>query len=83
LLQLGISVVRGTAYSFQFWAKSSNPRTLTVGVLDNADFHSYGLSTSITIGNTDWQLYRATFQASETNTGRLALYFALLSQKCN
>jgi uncharacterized protein (TIGR03437 family) len=75
LLQLGISVVRGTAYSFQFWAKSSNPRSVFVGVLDNADFHSYGLSTNITLGNTDWQLYRATFQATETNTGRLAFYF--------
>ncbi len=75
LLQLGISVVRGTAYSFQFWAKASNPRSVFVGVLDNADFHSYGLSTNITLENTDWQLYRATFQATETNTGRVVFYF--------
>lgn len=75
LLQLGISVVQGTSYLFQFWAKSSNTRNLGVGILSNADFHSYGLQTVITLGNTDWQLYRATFQATETNTGRLAFYF--------
>ena len=75
LIQLGIPVVQGTSYLFQFWAKSSNTRKLNVGVLDNTDFHSYGLQTVITLVNTDWQLYRATFQATETNTGRLAFYF--------
>jgi uncharacterized protein (TIGR03437 family) len=75
LLQLGIPVVQGTSYLFQFWAKSSNTRNLGVGILSNADFHSYGLQTVITLGNTDWQIYRVTFQASETNTGRLVFYF--------
>jgi uncharacterized protein (TIGR03437 family) len=75
LLQLGISVVQGTSYLFQFWVKSSNTRNLGVGILSNADFHSYGLQTVITLGNSDWQLYRATFQATETNIGRLEFYF--------
>jgi uncharacterized protein (TIGR03437 family) len=75
LLQLGISVVQGTTYQLQFWAKSSNTRKLGAAISDNTDFHSYGLSTSFTLGTTDWQLYRATFQATETNSGRLQFYF--------
>jgi hypothetical protein len=50
LLQLGISVVRGATYQFQFWAKSSNTRKLGVAISDNTDFHSYGLSTTFTLG---------------------------------
>jgi uncharacterized protein (TIGR03437 family) len=78
-VQLGqqrISVVQGTTYEFQFWAKSTNARNLRVGVVkDGPDFHSYGLSTAFELGNTEWQLYRAVFQATETNSGRLLFYF--------
>jgi hypothetical protein len=42
---------------------------------DGGDFHSYGLSTTFTLG-TDWQLYRVAFQAAESSPdGRLVLYF--------
>jgi uncharacterized protein (TIGR03437 family) len=75
LLQLGIPVIQGTTYLFQFWAKSSNMRNMGVGIVSNADFHSFGLSTTFTLGSTDWQLYQATFQATETNTGRLEFFF--------
>jgi uncharacterized protein (TIGR03437 family) len=76
LIQTGIPVVQGTTYELQFWAKSSNIRHTQVNATkDGGDFHSYGLSTTFTLG-TDWQLYRAAFQATESSPdGRLVLYF--------
>ena len=76
LIQNGIPVAQGTTYLLQFWAKSSNIRHTQVNLWkDGGDFHSYGLSTTFTLG-TDWQLYRVAFQATESNPdGRLVLYF--------
>jgi uncharacterized protein (TIGR03437 family) len=76
LIQNNIPVVQGATYELQFWAKSSNIRHTQVGLTeDGGDFHSYGLSTTFTLG-TDWQLYRVPFQATESNPdGRLVLYF--------
>jgi hypothetical protein len=76
LIQNGISVAQGTTYLLQFWAKSSNIRHVPVGLTnDGGDVHSYGLSTTFTLG-TDWQLYRVAFQATDSSPdGRLVIYF--------
>lgn len=74
--QRGLPLVQGTTYLLQFWAKSSNARALPLGVQKGGgDFHSYGLSTTVTLGS-DWQLYRIPFQATESATdGQLSVFF--------
>jgi hypothetical protein len=76
LIQNGIPVVQGRTYEFQSWAKSSNIRQTQVSITeDGGDFHSYGLSTTFTLG-TDRQLYGVAFRATESSSdGRLVLYF--------
>ena len=76
LIQSGIPLVQGTTYELQLWAKSRSIRHTQVAMTeDGGDFHSYGLSTTFTLG-TDWQLYRVAFQAAESSPdARLVLYF--------
>jgi uncharacterized protein (TIGR03437 family) len=76
LIQTGIPLALGTSYELRFWAKSANTGHTQVGItMDGGDFHSYGLGTTFTLG-TGWQLYRATFQASESSPdARLVFYF--------
>lgn len=74
--QRGLPLVQGTTYFLQFWAKSSNAQTMSLTVQKGGgDFHSYGLTTSVTLGS-DWQLYRIPFQATESATdGQLSFFF--------
>jgi uncharacterized protein (TIGR03437 family) len=73
--QRPIPVTQGMTYLFRFWAKSSNARTTRLGLQKGGpDFHSYGLSTSVSLGPA-WQHYSVTFQATESATdGSLNFY---------
>lgn len=74
--QRGLPLVQGTTYLLQFWANSSNAQTLSLAIQKGGgDFHSYGLTTSVTLGS-GWQLYRIPFQATESATdGQLSFFF--------
>jgi uncharacterized protein (TIGR03437 family) len=64
--QRNIPVTQGAKYQLQFWSKSSNARTMRVGLQKGGpDFHSYGLATGFSLGPT-WQHYAVTFQATES-----------------
>jgi hypothetical protein len=64
--------VQGATYLLQFWATSSNARTLSFGI--NGGGQNF-LTTSVTIGS-GWQFYQIAFQATESATnGQLGFYF--------
>jgi uncharacterized protein (TIGR03437 family) len=73
--QGGLTLARGITYLLQFWAKSSNARTLPLVITKGGNGgQNYGLSTSVTIGS-DWHLYQVAFQATESATdGQLSFY---------
>jgi uncharacterized protein (TIGR03437 family) len=74
--QAAVPVTQGVTYQLQFWAKSSNARSMRVNVFkDEGDHHSYGLSTTFSLGP-DWQHYVTFFQATETAPdGELVFFF--------
>ena len=76
LIQTGIPLAHGTTYQLQFWAKASSIRHMQIATTkDGGDFHLYGLSNTSLLG-TDWQLYSAVFQATESSSdARLVFYF--------
>jgi len=73
--QPGLPLVQGTTYLLQFWATSSNARTLAFVITNGGGAQNYGLSTSVTNGSA-WQLYQIPFQATESATnGQFGFYF--------
>jgi uncharacterized protein (TIGR03437 family) len=72
LFQGGLPLVQGATYLLQFWATSSNARTLSFGI--NGGGQNF-LTTSVTI-RSGWQFYQIAFQATESATnGQLGFYF--------
>jgi uncharacterized protein (TIGR03437 family) len=75
LFQPGLPLVQGTTYLLQFWATSSNARTLAFVITDGGGGQNYGLATSVTSGSA-WQLYQIPFQATKSATnGQFGFYF--------
>lgn len=71
--QRNISFTQDVTYILQFWARSSNTRTLRVGVLGGNDNHSFGLGTSFPLGP-DWQRFAVSFRAAETGIAHLDMF---------
>jgi uncharacterized protein (TIGR03437 family) len=69
----GLSLVRGTTYLLQFWARSSTAEPLGLAI-GSPDSQNYGLTTSVTLGS-DWQLYQFTFRATQSATNGLLSYY--------
>ncbi len=64
--QYNRSLVQGVSYDLTFWARSSQPRSLTVSLQKGSpDWRNYGLYRRLAI-TTIWQQYTATFTANET-----------------
>jgi hypothetical protein len=74
--QRGFPIVQGTTYILQFWATSSNARTLQLGIQEGSgNFQSYGLASTLPVGP-GWQLYRIPFQATATaSDGQISFFF--------
>src|SRR5579884_1149088 len=74
--QSNLPFAQGATYQLEFWAKSSNARTMHVNVYKGGgDSHLYGLSTTFSLGQ-DWQRYTVLFQATETAPdGRIGFFF--------
>ncbi|MGD0047522.1 MAG: LamG-like jellyroll fold domain-containing protein [Bryobacteraceae bacterium] len=75
LEQDGVSLVAGTSYQLQFWARADQPRTITVNSQGGApNWPNYGLNAQIAI-DTSWGLYSASFIAPTTATdGRIQFW---------
>jgi uncharacterized protein (TIGR03437 family) len=75
LEQDGVSLIAGTNYQLQFWARADQPRTITLDSQGGGpNYPNYGLSTQVSIG-TSWGLYSATFIAPTTATdGRIQFW---------
>jgi hypothetical protein len=73
--QQSLSLVSGTTYQVQFWAKADSARSFPVVMQGGApNYSNYGLYSTISIGTT-WQLYTMSFVATTTATdGRLQFY---------
>jgi len=74
--QAALPLTQGATYQLQFWAKSGSARSMMVSVFkDSGDHHSYGLTTTFSLGG-DWQQYTIDFQATETaSDGELVFFF--------
>jgi uncharacterized protein (TIGR03437 family) len=73
--QTPIPLSQGVTYQFQFWAKSTNARSLQFTLhKGTGDHHSYGLSTPYSLSS-DWQHYTTFFKATETaSDGQLVTF---------
>jgi len=73
--QYNRSLVQGVNYDLTFWARSGQPRYLSVGSQKGSpDWRNYGLSQRLAI-TTNWQQYTATFSANETVSDARVQFF--------
>jgi hypothetical protein len=73
--QYNRSLVQGVTYDLTFWARSSQPRYLTVSSQKGSpDWRNYGLSQRLAI-TTNWQQYTASFTANETVSDARVQFF--------
>ena len=72
-LQTNIPTVKGIAYDLSFKVRSDAPHDFSVGLQKgSADWHSYGLSRSLTSTGPTWQSITLSFEATDTaSDGRL------------
>ncbi len=73
--QYNRSLVQGVSYDLTFWARSSQPRYLTVSSQKGSpDWRNYGLYQRLAI-TTNWQPHTATFTATETVSDARVQFF--------
>ena len=74
LMQMNVPTTKGTSYDLSFKIRSDAPHPFSVGIQKGSpDWHSYGLSKSLTSTGPTWQSLSVTFEATETATdGRLS-----------
>jgi len=73
--QYNRSLVQGVNYDLTFWARSGQPRYLSVSSQKGSpDWRNYGLSQRLAI-TTNWQQYSATFTANETVSDARVQFF--------
>jgi hypothetical protein len=75
LEQDGVSLIAGTNYQLQFWARADQPRAITVNSQGGGpNYPNYGLSTQVSI-RASWGLYSASFTAPTTaSDGRIQFW---------
>ncbi|HEY2859545.1 MAG TPA: LamG-like jellyroll fold domain-containing protein [Terracidiphilus sp.] len=78
--QENLTLVAGTSYQVQFWARADTPRTITVHSQGGApNYTDYNLNTLISVG-TSWGFYTTSFTAPlSVNDARLEFWVGAMA----